>query len=201
MSWIQTIDYKDADSRLKRIYDRVKGPDNDVDNVLLIHSLRPHSLVGHMTLYKSVLHNSNNTLPKWYLESIGVFVSHLNNCSYCVKHHFTGFKKLLYDDKKAATFMDVVKSDSLETFFDNKYLSGINYAKKLTLEVQNIEKEDVEQLKTDGFTEGEILEINQVTSYFNYVNRSVVGLGVNLKGDTLGLSPNDSNDPNNWNHI
>lgn len=201
MSWIQTIDYKDADSSLKRIYDRVKGPDNDVDNVLLIHSLRPHSLTGHMTLYKSVLHNSNNMLPKWYLESIGVFVSHLNNCFYCVKHHFTGFKKLINDDKKAATFMDAVKSDSLETFFDSKYLSGINYAQKLTLEVQNIEKEDVERLKTEGFTEGEILEINQVTSYFNYVNRSVVGLGVNLKGDTLGLSPNDSNDPNNWNHI
>ena len=201
MSWIQTIDYKDANSSLKRIYDRVKGPDNDVDNVLLIHSLRPHSLAGHMTLYKSVLHNSNNTLPKWYLESIGVFVSHLNNCSYCVKHHFTGFKKLLNDDKKATIFLEAVKSDSLETFFDSKYLYGINYAKKLTMEVQKIEKEDVERLKTAGFTEGEILEINQVISYFNYVNRSVVGLGVNLKGDTLGLSPNDSDDPNNWNHI
>lgn len=200
MSWIKTIDYQDADLNLKRVYNRVKGPDNDIDNVLLIHSLRPHSLVGHMTLYKSVLHNSNNALPKWYLESIGVYVSHLNNCTYCVAHHFIGFKKLLKDDRKAEQFMKAVKSDSLNAFFESKYLSGINYAKKLTLEIQNIEKEDVESLKTAGFSEGEVLEINQVTSYFNYVNRSVVGLGVNLKGDTLGLSPNDSNDPTNWNH-
>ena len=63
-----------------------------------------------------------------------------------------------------------------------------------------MEKKDVESLKAVGFSEGEILEINQVTSYFNYVNRSVVGLGVNLKGDILGLSPSDSDDPNNWNH-
>ena len=201
MSWIKTIDYQDADLSLKKIYDRVKGPDNDIDNVLLIHSLRPHSLVGHMALYKNVLHNSNNTLPKWYLESIGVYVSYLNNCTYCVQHHFAGFKRLLKDDKKAEQFMKAVKSDSMNAFFDSKYLSGINYAKKLTLEVQNMIKEDVENLKTKGFSEGEILEINQVTSYFNYANRSVVGLGVSLKGDTLGLSPNDSNDPDNWNHI
>jgi uncharacterized peroxidase-related enzyme len=201
MSWIKTIDYKDADLSLIRIYNRVKGPDNDIDNVLLIHSLRPHSLVGHMTLYKSVLHNANNTLPKWYLEAIGVYVSYLNNCSYCVKHHFTGFKKQLNDDKKASHYMEAVKNDSLDAFFDNKYFCGINYAKKLTLDVQTMKQEDVESLKTAGFTEGEILEINQVTSYFNYVNRTVVGLGVNLKGDILGLSPNDSSDPNNWNHL
>jgi len=41
-------------------------------------------LLGHMTLYKNVLHNSNNTLPKWYLETLGVYVSSLNNCAYCV---------------------------------------------------------------------------------------------------------------------
>ena len=64
MSWIKTINYQDADSKLKRIYDRVKGPNNNIDNVLSIHSLRPHSLEGHITLYKSVLHNSNNKLPK-----------------------------------------------------------------------------------------------------------------------------------------
>ena len=73
MTWIKTIDYKSADKHLKRIYDRVKGPKDNVDNVLLIHSLRPHSLVGHMTLYKNVLHNSANVLPKWYLEAIGIF--------------------------------------------------------------------------------------------------------------------------------
>ena len=94
MSWIKTIDYEQAEGPLKRIYDRVKTPDNNIDNVLLIHSLRPHTLTGHMTLYKSVLHNSNNTLPKWYLEVLGVYVSYLNNCDYCVQHHFSGFSKL-----------------------------------------------------------------------------------------------------------
>ena len=69
------INYEAAKGRLKSIYERVKGPDNKVDNVLRLHSLRPHTLQGHMTLYKSVLHHSGNTLPKWYLEALGVYVA------------------------------------------------------------------------------------------------------------------------------
>ncbi len=200
MSWIKVVDYENADARLKKIYDRVKGPNNNIDNVLSIHSLRPHSLIGHMALYKNVLHNSNNELPKWYLEAIGVYVSHLNQCDYCVQHHFEGFKRLVDDNQRSKDFMEVVKHDTLNTFFDEKYLSGITYSKKLTLEHTSIRKDDITELKSQGFTDGQILEINQVTSYFNYVNRTVIGLGVNTTGDILGLSPNDSNNPDNWSH-
>jgi len=200
MSWIKTISYENADPSLKKIYNRVKGSNNTIDNVLSVHSLRPHSLVGHMTLYKSVLHNSNNTLPKWYLESIGVYVSFLNKCDYCVQHHFAGLKRLLNNDKKSEQFWEAVQKDTLNSYFDEKYYLGINYAKNITLEVHKITKNDIDQLTSLGFSEGEILEINQVTSYFNYVNRMVLGLGVTTKGDILGLSPNESQDPLNWKH-
>ena len=200
MSWIKIIHYKEADSKLKRIYDRVKGPNNNVDNVLMIHSLRPHSLVGHMALYKNVLHNSSNTLPKWYLECIGIYVSHLNKCEYCVRHHYAGLKRLLKDDAKALDFFSAVVQQTLAEYFDEPYFQGIRYAEKLTLEHDSIQEEDIEQLRKSGFSDGEILEINQVASYFNYVNRTVVGLGVNTTGDILGLSPNDSDDPDNWSH-
>ncbi len=200
MSWIKTIPYEDADKDLKRVYNKVKGPNNNIDNVLLIHSLRPHSLIGHMALYKNVLHNSNNKLPKWYLESIGVYVSYLNRCYYCVEHHFSGLKRLLNDDDKANKFLEAIKKDALEDNFDSKLYQGMLYSKKLTLELHSIKKDDISKLKTLGFSEGEILEINQVTSYFNYVNRTVIGLGVTTEGDILGLSPNNSNDPDNWSH-
>lgn len=200
MTWIKIIPYFEAQSKLKRVYDRVKGPNDNIDNVLLIHSLRPHSLSGHMTLYKSVLHNSGNSLPKWYLEALGVYTSHLNHCDYCVNHHFTGFKKLLNNNAKAEIFLKAVKNNTLEDVYEGKLLQGFVYAKKLTFNLKNIIENDVIKLRNVGFTDGEILEINQVISYFNYVNRTVVGLGVNLNGDILGLSPNDSGDPKQWNH-
>jgi len=200
MSWIKVIDYQNAGAKLRKIYDKVKGPDNNVDNVLMIHSLRPHTLVGHMTLYKNVLHNSNNTLPKWYLEALGVYVSYLNKCDYCFEHHFAGFQRLYKDDKAATKFRQAVIDDKLDDFFEGRFLLGCAHAKQLTVAHSSIKKENIEALRTIGFSDGEILEINQVTSYFNYVNRSVVGLGVSTAGDILGLSPNDSDDPNNWSH-
>ena len=200
MSWIKIINFQDADSVLKKVYNRVKGPNNNVDNVLAIHSLRPHTLIGHMTLYKSVLHNSNNTLPKWYLEALGVYVSYLNGCGYCVEHHYAGFKRLINNDEKSEVFFQSVKSDSLQDFFTDQYFLGASYAKKITLDIKSVTQSDIESMKFSGFSDGEILEINQVVSYFNYVNRSVVGLGVSLKGDILGLSPNESDDPKNWSH-
>lgn len=200
MSWITTIDYSKAEGKLKSLYKRVKGPNNNVDNVLKIHSLRPHTLEGHMVLYKAVLHHSGNALPKWYLEALGCYVSYLNNCEYCLEHHFAGLQRLLNDDMKSKQFLEAVKNDSLNSFLDSNHTNGAAYAKKLTLNVQAITEEDFTNLKESGFSEGEILEINQVVSYFNYVNRSVIGLGASTKGDILGLSPNQNDEPDNWGH-
>jgi alkylhydroperoxidase family enzyme len=84
MTWITHIPYDESTGELRELYDRIKGPDDSVDNIMLAHSLRPHTMQGHMTLYKYVLHHPRNTLPKHYLETIGVYVSLLNRCEYCV---------------------------------------------------------------------------------------------------------------------
>jgi len=199
MTWIKTIPYEDADPILKKIYNRVKGPDNNVDNILMAHSLRPHTLTGHMMLYKNVLHNSNNTLPKWYLETIGTYVSYLNQCPYCIDHHYTGLRRLLADEEKSKSIRKAIIEDNLMAVLEEKYGTAIGYIKKLTLEPSSITEEDMATLNVH-FSEGEVLEINQVVSYFCYANRTVLGLGVTTEGDILGLSPNESSDPNNWSH-
>ncbi len=200
MSWIKEIKYEDADKHLKKIYDRVSGGSDHIDNVLTVHSLRPHTLTGHMYLYKNVLHNSNNVLPKWFLETIGVYVSMLNQCPYCIEHHFAGLSRLLDDEEKATQIHTALLNNSPQSYFEGRYLAGLKYAEKLTKSPASMQEQDIEQLRETGLSDGEILEINQVCSYFCYVNRTVLGLGVNTDGDIIGLSPNDSDDPNNWAH-
>ena len=134
MSWIKIINYKEADAQLKRIYNKVKGPNDNIDNVLSVHSLRPHTLTGHMSLYKNVLHNSNNKIPKWFLETIGVYVSFLNGCNYCVEHHFTGLKRLLNDDMRSEHILNGIKNDSLGENFEDHQLNALVYSKKITLD-------------------------------------------------------------------
>lgn len=201
MTWISTILYDDADGALKKLYDRIKGPDNNVDNIMLAHSLRPHSMEGHMSLYKYVLHHPRNTLPKSYLETIGVWVSLLNECRYCVEHHFAGLSRLLEDDARAAAIRESLERRKLPQAFAGRELAGLDYAEKLTCSAATVTRDDIEDLRSAGFDDGQILEINQVTAYFAYANRMVLGLGIDTDGDIIGLSPGDDSDPDNWSHI
>ncbi len=200
MTWIHTISYADSEGDLRKLYDRVKGPDDNIDNIMLAHSLRPHSLQGHMTLYKYVLHHPRNTLSKAYLEAIGVYVSSLNNCNYCVEHHFAGMARLLDDASRAKIIRQALQDRRPENAFEGGELAGLNYASKLTLTADQVIEADIEALRTAGLDDGQILEINQVTAYFGYANRMVLGLGIDTIDDIIGLSPGDSTDPDNWSH-
>ena len=191
MPWIKTIEYDDATGKLRRLYDRVKGPDNNVDNIMMMHSLRPHSMEGHMAIYKYVLHHSANTLPKWFLETLGVWVSSLNHCNYCVEHHFGGLKRLLGDEAQANAIRAAIETREIDAApLNDGQKRAMTYARVLTEAPWELSEKDAQELRDAGFSDGEILEINQVSAYFSYANRTVLGLGCSTEGDIIGLSPN-----------
>jgi uncharacterized peroxidase-related enzyme len=65
---------------------------------------------------------------------------------------------------------------------NDKQFAMLKYAEKLTLTPAKMEKSDIEELKAVGFSEKDILDINQIIGYFAYVNRLADGLGVPLEG-------------------
>ena len=198
MPYIEIIKPEAAEGRLAEIYRRVTGPGGQVDNVLQIHSLRPHTLEGHMALYKAVLHHPRNTLPVWFLEAIGVRVSLLNDCAYCARHHGAGMKRLLQaSEERFAAYREQLEQDQPGAPFTRPEQAALVYASQLTLGPGSVSRADVRALKSAGLSDGEILEINQVAAYFAYANRTVTGLGVDTEGEVLGLSPDESGD---WRH-
>ncbi len=200
-AWIDHVPYGEATDRLRILYDRVTGPDQNVDNIMLSHSLRPHTMEGHMAIYKAVLHHHANAIPKWLLETIGVYVSLLNRCGYCVEHHFAGLCRLLANDPRADAIRAALEADSPGSApLDAAHVAALDYARTLTRDPAAMAEAMITALRTSGWSDGEILEINQVTAYFNYANRTVLGLGVSTSGDDLGLSPNNSDDPDDWSH-
>jgi len=198
MSWIRQIDYASSDGRLRQAYDRVKGPHGEIDNILAVHSLRPHSLEGHMALYKNVLHHTANRIPTWQLELIGVHVSLLNRCDYCVEHHFAGLRRLLADDARAASLRHALEARDYAAM-EPAVAAALAYAERLTLAPAEVTRDDLEPMRAAGLDDGQILEVNQVAAYFAYANRTVLGLGVDTVGDVLGLAPTDSADAD-WHH-
>ena len=199
MTWINTIPLNKATGKLADLYRRIKGPNDAVDNIMMAHSLRPHTMEGHLALYKATLHHSGNTLPKSFLETLGLFVSVLNRCGYCIDHHYEGLRRRLKDDDRAQAILAAFNRIRPQDAFAGKELAALAYTAALTRNPSVVAEKHINGLRKAGFDDGEILEINQVVSYFAYANRTVLGLGVTTEGDVLGLSPS-SGESDNWSH-
>ena len=185
-AWIRMIPLAEATGKLKEMYQRVTTPHGTVDNVMRAHSLRPHSMEGHLVLYKNVLHNPDNTLPFWFLEVVASYVSMSNRCDYSLTHHFANARRLMSDSVRSELVWNALSQAKPELAFSGKELAFLNYARKLTVDVANMVKADFDAMRAAGCDDGEILEVNQVCAYFNYSNRLLNGLGVTTEGDKIG---------------
>ena len=176
----------EAGPELAAAFERVRAPAGTVDNVMRVHSLRPSTMTGHHALYMSALHDEANVLPGWFLETVASYVSILNRCHYSLTNHWSNARHLMADQGRAEAIRNALDADAPERAFEGKELAMLRYARKLTLSPGEVVEADVQAMRDEGAEDGEILEVNQVCGYFNYVNRLLNGLGVTLKGDVIG---------------
>ena len=185
-AWIKMIRDHEANQELKEVLNLARTPHGTVDNVMRVHSLGPSTMRGHIVLYKSVLHDETNTIPKWFQETISSYVSILNNCSYSLANHWKNAKHLIDDTEKSDAIKKALDNKKPEEVFTGKELAILKYSEKLTINPSEMRKEDIQELKKNNVTDGEILEANQIICYFNYVNRTINGLGVTTEGYIVG---------------
>lgn len=101
---------------------------------------------------------------------------------------------------RATAIRNALEAGALGEVFDRREIALLEYARTLTRLPGSVTRNSIDEMRGAGLGDGEILEANQVVSYFAYVNRTVLGLGVTTRGDTLGLSPGDTDDAGDWRH-
>jgi len=185
-AWIKMISDEEADAALLEVLQLARTPHGTVDNVMRVHSLRPSTMRGHVVLYRAALHDDANTLPMWLQETISSYVSILNHCDYSLANHWANARHLMDDDEKAEQVEQALLQRCPEMAFSGRELALLRYAEKLTLTPGDMEQADIEAMRVAGLDDGEILEANQIICYFNYVNRSLNGLGVSTENDVVG---------------
>ena len=189
--WLAFVPPASASGRLKKVYEQVKSPNGQVDRVYQAQSLRPETILGHDRLYRSVLHFDNPVCRPWFLEAIAVYTSVLNGCAYAVEHHFANMQHLLGKDEYTADILKAFREDSIEGVFTGKELHLLQYARKLTLDPAGLRRTDIEDMRRQGASDEEILEVNQVAASFNYSNRVISGLGVEPGSEQVGYYGNE----------
>jgi uncharacterized peroxidase-related enzyme len=193
-AWIEMISDEKADGDLRDALGMARTPHGTVDNVMRVHSLRPNTMRGHVILYRAALHDDANTLPMWLQETISSYVSILNRCGYSLANHWANARHLIGDDARADEVREALDAHAPEQVFDGRELALMRYAEKLTLNPGDLEESDVVDLRDNGLDDGEILEANQIICYFNYVNRSLNGLGVTTDNDIVGFYTESENE-------
>ncbi len=180
MAWIKVIDELNATGLLKKIYSEIKKKRGKLSNIMMVQSLNPEAMRLHLDLYVSLMFGRSG-LKREERELLGVVVSLTNHCDYCVEHHARALNYYWKDDDK----IKKLKKDPMALDFNERTRRMVEYAVKLTREPEKVEEKDIERLREVGFSDPDILDINLITSYFNFVNRIVLGLGVEFTPDEV----------------
>ncbi len=180
MAYIEVIPHQQADGLLKEIYDDLVKKRGKLAEVHKIQSLNPESIVHHMDLYMGIMFGKS-PLKRAHREMIAVVVSSANNCAYCIKHHAEALQHFWKDQAK----VDQLAGDFRDAGLSDQEQALCNYAHQLTTEPRQSEPL-VRTLKEVGWEDRAILDAALVISYFNFVNRMVLGLGVHLEAEGAG---------------
>lgn len=181
MARIKVISYEEATGRLKNIYDDLLEKRGGLAEVHKIQSLKPQSIVAHMELYMEIMY-SKSELKRSERELMGTVVSIANGCKYCTKHHADALNHYWKDVSK----IDKIKAGAYREVLSPKELILVEFAAHLTLNPTEHEHVDfTEKLKKIGLSDAAILHTVLVVAYFNFVNRIVLSLGVELESNSI----------------
>ncbi len=175
-AWIRAIDEEEARGELKARYEEVRRRRGRVSNVMKAHSLDPEAMRLHLDLYLQLMFGKS-TLSRAQREMIAVAVSQANRCEYCVTHHGEALLAHVHDE----ALLEGLKRNFESAKMTGKDLAMLRYAVKLTRTPGEVSETDIEALRRAGFSDEEVLRVNLITSYFNFANRIVSGLGVPLE--------------------
>ncbi len=180
MAYIQVIDEKQADGKLKEIYDQIKKSRGKLAEVHKIQSLNPDSIIDHMKLYMTLMFGQS-PLKRYQREMIGVVVSAANQCEYCQAHHGEALNHFWKNTSRVEQLKRNFKKLDLNTA--DQILC--EWAERLTIDPSNRPSEIMNLLINSDFDDRAILDATLIVAYFNFVNRIVMGLGLEYNANEI----------------
>ena len=179
MPYIKVIQHEEAEGELKDIYDNLVETRGQLAEVHKIQSLNPQTIVSHMDLYMSIMFGKS-PLKRYLREMIAVVVSAANDCEYCQEHHGAALNHFWKDEAKVQQLWEDYTILDLST----QERALCDYAFLLTRYPEKVnDYKHMKPLKDSALEDRAILDASLVISYFNFVNRMVLGLGVHLEED------------------
>jgi uncharacterized peroxidase-related enzyme len=137
-----------------------------IPNVFLALSHRPDEFRAFFAYHDALMEKSEG-LSKAEREMIVVATSGLNQCIYCVVSHGA----ILRIREKNTEISDQVATNYLKADISRRQRVMLDFASKVCDFSHEIEDEDIQVLRDEGFCEDEIWDIGAITGLFALSNR------------------------------
>lgn len=177
MSWTTPIPPGSTDPRIAPILERIQSRSSrhTVSQVWLTLAAQPAALSGAFEHYAQLM-DDPAPLTAAQAQLLALVVSATNGCSYCVAHVGPRLAGLVGDELAHAVARDY--RDANLTARDRVLLDA---AVAMTCEPSERRAEDVERLREYGFDDAGIVQATAIAAYYNFINRMVSALGVELE--------------------
>ncbi|MDA2913142.1 peroxidase-related enzyme [Acidobacteriia bacterium AH_259_A11_L15] len=172
MSFISLVSAEQASPALKQLYEQIQQQFGFLPNYFQALGRAPQVVAGHLALGEAVMREG--ALPAALKEQIGMVVSGLNTSSYCIAIHMEVLRKLAVEKKLGKK----LATDYEHAPVEEKRKALFRFADKLTRQPDEISRADLETLRQAGWDEQALVETVLVVSWFNFINRFSLGLGL-----------------------
>jgi len=165
MSRISNVELENAQGKAKELLDGVNQALGIVPNVFKAMANSPAVLQAYLGFSGALKEGS---LGAKLQEQIALEVGELNNCQYCLAAHSAIGQGAGLNETEIQDARKGVASDP-------KVQAALVFAKKVVQNRASVSDQDIEEVKSAGFSEGEVGEIvanvclNIFTNYFNHV--------------------------------
>ena len=178
MAWIKTIPRDQAEGLLKAEFENASTQADQVLGIASIQSLNPGLLQASLRLYREIM-NGSSSLSRIEREMIAVVVSTILKSSYLIDVHAEHLRELTRDDR----LVRLLKIDYRMLLLEERARALLDFAVKVTREIESISPDVLQDLRAKGLTDEDILNTVEIVGFFNYLSRLANALG--LQSDAI----------------
>jgi uncharacterized peroxidase-related enzyme len=175
MAWIETIAHEDAEGVLREAYDWQARKLGEPTTFTQLGSLYPELVLERLKLYK-VVEGSGSALTPGERALAAYVASSRNRTPHCS----SGLRLQLGEFGVDPELVARVAAGEAEGGIagDARTDAILAYSGKLTSAPGSVTEDDIRQLRDAGLSDLDILDLNNLVAYYNYVNRVANGLGL-----------------------
>jgi uncharacterized peroxidase-related enzyme len=159
---------------VKSIYAKFRGQYGFVPNWLAALSVNPDTAYRLVTFYEHLFDAHRSHLTAAERELIAVVTSAANECSYCVFNHTQALASVLGDTVRAQRIAQGFHHVRLTP----KEQALAEISERLSTHPGGVRDEDLQWLRTLGFTAQAVVEVLEISAFFSYANRLTIALNV-----------------------